>query len=79
MFCVLFCGLNGMFTSSPMASEHACALPSREKYYFSKQNILLVMFYRHNKTLKKCNFRHFLKAEKSEDSLANLCEEFRAD
>ena len=36
------------------------------------------MFYRHNKTLwyQFCNFKHFLKAENSEDSLASSCEEF---
>ena len=36
------------------------------------------MFYRHNKTFcyQFCNFKHFLKAENSEDSLASLCEEF---
>ena len=39
---------------------------------------LLVMFYRHNKTFwyQFCNFKHFRKAENSEDSLASLCEEF---
>ena len=33
---------------------------------------------RQHKTLwyQFCNFKHFLKAENSEDSLANLCEEF---
>ena len=36
------------------------------------------MFYRHNKTFwyQFCNFKHFLKAENSEDSLASLCVEF---
>ena len=36
---------------------------------------LLVMFYRHNKTFwyQFCNFKHFLKAENSEDSLASSC------
>ena len=39
---------------------------------------LLVMFYRHNKTFwyQFCNFKHFLKAENSEDSLASSCVEF---
>ena len=39
---------------------------------------LLVMFYRHNKTIwcQFCNFKHFLKAENNEDSLASSCEEF---
>ena len=40
--------------------------------------MLLVMFYRHNKTFwyQFCNFKRFLKAENSEDSLASSCEEF---
>ena len=35
------------------------------------------MFYRRNKTFwyQFCNFKHFLKAENSEDSLASSCEE----
>ena len=35
------------------------------------------MFYRQHKTLgyQFCNFKHFLKAEKSEDSLASSCVE----
>ena len=35
------------------------------------------MFYRHNKTFwyQFCNFKHFLKAENSKDSLASSCEE----
>ena len=42
MFCVLkfyFVDFYGMFTSSPTWRQNACALQSREKYYFSKQNI----------------------------------------
>ena len=33
------------------------------------------MFYRHNKTIwyQFCNFKHFLKAENSKDSLASSC------
>ena len=33
------------------------------------------MFYRHNKTFwyQFCNFKHFLKAENSEDSSASSC------
>ena len=36
------------------------------------------MFYRHNKTFwyQFRNFKHFQKAENSEDSLASSCEEF---
>ena len=61
-------------------------LADRKKHVLSKvvKNIifqnktLLVMFYRHNKTFwyQFCNFKHFLKAENSEDSLANSCVEF---
>ena len=53
-----------------MASENACALQSREKYYFSKQNItsnVITFWYQ---------FKHFLKAENSEDSLASSYVEF---
>ena len=54
-----------------MASENACALQSRE----TKHKTLLVMIYRHNKTIwyQFCNFKHFLKAENSENSLASSC------
>ena len=57
-----------------------------KKHVLSKvvQNIIfhnktsLVMFYRYNKTFwyEFCNFKHFLKAEHIEDSLASSCEEF---
>ena len=37
---MLFCELLwNVYIFSNMASENACALQSREKYYFSKQNI----------------------------------------
>ena len=43
MFCVLrlyfMDFLKNVYIVSNMASENACALLSREKYYFSKQNI----------------------------------------
>ena len=81
MFYVLkyhFVDFNGMFTSFQgcqiRQSENACALQSWEKYHFSKQNkTFLVMFYRQNKTFwyQFCNFKHFLTAEKNEDSLAS--------
>ena len=61
-------------------------MADRKKHVLSKvvKNIifqnktLLVMFYRHNKTFwyQFCNFKHFLKAENSEDSLASSCVEF---
>ena len=81
MFCVLkfyFVDVNRMFASSPISYENACALQSREKYYFSKQNI---MFYRHSLIkhfgiYQFCNLKHFLKAENSEASLTSSCEEF---
>ena len=64
-----------------MASENRCALQSRKKYYFSKQNLtklVIGLFYRHKKTFwyQFCNFKHFVKAENSESSLASSCEEF---
>ena len=81
MFCVLkyyFVDFNGMLTSFQgcqiRQSENACALQIWEKYYFSKQNISSnVLHYRQNKTFwyQFCNFKHFLKAENSEDSLAS--------
>ena len=48
------------------------------KILFFKTKHILVMFYRHYKTFwyKFCNFKHFLKAENSEDSLASSCVEF---
>ena len=62
-------------------------MADRKKHVLSKvvKNIifqnktLLVMFYRHNnKTFwyQFCNFKHFLKAENSEDSFASSCVEF---
>ena len=61
-------------------------MADRKKHVLSKvvKNIifhnktLLVMFYRHNKTFwyQFCNFKHFLKAENSEDSLTSSCVEF---
>ena len=48
------------------------------KNIISQNKTLLVMFYRHNNTFwyQFCNFKHFLKAENSEDSLASSCVEF---
>ena len=59
-------------------------MADRKKHVLSKvvKNIIFqnktVMFYRHNKTFwyQFCNFKHFLKPENSEDSLASSCEEF---
>ena len=59
-------------------------MADRKKHELSKvvKNIIFknktFMFCRHNKTFwyQFCNFKHFLKAENSEDSLASSCEEF---
>ena len=54
-----------------------CFAKSGKNIIFQNKT-LLVMFYRHNKTFwyQFCNFKHFLKAENSEDSLASSCVEF---
>ena len=54
-------------------SENACALQVWENIIFQNKTFL-VMFYRQNKTFwyQFCNFKHFLKAENNEDSLASL-------
>ena len=59
-----------------LPSENACALQSRENIIFQNKS-LLIMFYRHNETFwhQFYNFKHFLKAENSEDSLASSCVE----
>ena len=81
MFCVLkfyFVDFCGMFTSSPTWRLKMHVLCKVGKILFFKTKHLLVMFYRHNKTFwyRFCNFKHFLKAENSEDSLASSCVEF---
>ena len=79
MFCVLkyyFVDFNGMFTSFQgcqiRQSENTCALQSWENIIFQNKTFL-VMLYRQNKTFwyQFCNFKHFLKAENCEDSLAS--------
>ena len=83
MFCVLkfyFVDFYGMFTSSPMAiwrlKMHVLCKVGKNIIFQNKT--LLVMCYRHNKIFwyQFCNFKHFLKAENSEDSLASSCVEF---
>ena len=79
---VIFFLLEGTFFIRKMKIEMA----DRKKHVLSKvvKNIifqnktLLVMLYKHNKPFwyQFCNFKHFLKAENSEDSLARSCEEF---
>ena len=76
MFCVLkfyFVNFYGMFTSFPTWRLKMHVLAKSGKILFFKT--LLVTFYRHNKTIwcQFCNFKHFLKAENSEDSLASSC------
>ena len=80
MFYVLkfyFVDFNGMFTFSP--TWHKMNVPCKVRKDIIFQNKTLpVMFYSHNKTFwyQFCYFKHFLKAENSEDSLASSCEEF---
>ena len=81
MFCVLkfyFVDFNGTFTSSPTWRLKIHVLCKVGKNIIFQNKTLLVMFYRHNKTFwyQFCNFKHFLKAENSADSLASSCEEF---
>ena len=63
-----------------MASENACQhvlCKVGKNIIFQNKTLLVVVFYRHNKAFwyQFCNFKHFLKAENSEDSLASSCEE----
>ena len=65
-------------TNQPMADSKKHVLSKVVKNTSFQIKTLLVMFYRHNKIFwyQLCNFKHFLKAENSEDSLASSCEEF---
>ena len=81
MFCVLkfyFVDFYGMFTSSPTWCLKMHVLCKVRKNIIFQNKILLVLYYRHNKTFwyQFCNFKHILKAENSEDSLASSCVEF---
>ena len=76
MFCVLkFCFVDfyGMFTSSPTWRLKMHVLCKVGKSIIFQNKTLLVMFYRHNKIFwyQFCDFKHFLKAENSKDSLAS--------
>ena len=67
-----------MYIFSNISSENACALPSREKYYFFKTKHYL---YCSTDIIKHLgtNFvilNIFWKQKISEDSVASLCEEF---
>ena len=80
MFCVLkfyFVDFYGKFTSSPTWHLKMHVLCKVGKNIIFQNKTLLVMFYKHNKTFwyQFCNFKHFLKAENSEDSLASSCVE----
>ena len=61
-----------------MADRKKHVLSKIVKDFIFQNKTLLVMFYRLNKTFwyQFCNFKHFLKAENSEDSLASSCVEF---
>ena len=75
--------LEGTFSlekwKSKMANckKRAHVLSKVVKNIIFQNKTLLVMFFRHNKTFwyQFYNFKHFLKAENSEDSLASSCEE----
>ena len=83
MFCVLkynFVDFNGMFYClhlfkaakfGSLKSMHVLCKVGKNIIFQNKT--FLVMFYRQNKTFwyQFCNFKHFLKAENSEDSLAS--------
>ena len=74
---------NPWFTSSPMwrLKMYVFCKVGKNTIFQNKTLGLLVMFYRHKKSFwyQFCNFKHFLKAENSEDSLASSCEEFCVD
>ena len=79
MFCVLkfyFVDFYGMFTSSTWRLKMHVLCKVGKNIIFQNKT-LLVMYYRHNNTFwyQFCNFKHFLKAENSEDSLASSCVE----
>ena len=65
-------------TNQPWRLKMMCFAKSGKILFFQNKTFL-VMFYRHDKTFwyQFCNFKHFLKAENSEDSLASLCVELR--
>ena len=82
VFCVLkfyFVDFYGMFTSSPtwrLKMHVLCKVG--KKIIFQNKTLLVHLFYTHYKTFwyQFCNFKHFLKAENSEDGLASSCVEF---
>ena len=76
IFCVdkfYFVDFNGMFTSPTWHLKMHVLCKVRKNVIFQNKT-LLVMFYRHNKTFwyQFCNFKHFLQAVNSEDSLARV-------
>ena len=80
MFCVLkyyFVDFIGMFTSFQgcqiRQSENVLCKVGKNIIFQNKTFLVGLMFYRQNETFwyQFCNFKHFLKAENSEDSLAS--------
>ena len=61
----------------PTVRQHVLLKVVKNIVFQFQNKTLLVMFCRHNKTFwyQFCNFKHFLKAENSEDSLASSCVE----
>ena len=61
-----------------MADQKKHVISEVVKNIIFHNETLLVMFYSHSKIFwyQLCNFKHFLKAENSEGSLASSCEEF---
>ena len=80
MFCVLkfyFVDFNGIFTSSPtwrLKTHVLCKV--RKNIIFQNKTLLVTCNVNHWFWYQFCNFKHFLKAENGEDSLASSCEEF---
>ena len=69
------------FKAAKFGSLKMHVLCKVRKNIIFQNKTLLVMFYRQYKTFwyQFCNFKHFLKAENSEDSLASSCEDFSMD
>ena len=76
MFCVLkyyFVECLHLFKAAKFGSLKMHVLCKVGKNIIFQNKTFLVMFYRQNKTFwyQFCNFKHFLKEENSEDSLAS--------
>ena len=57
-------------------AEIACVCKVGKNIIFHNKTFIQAMFYRQTFWYQFCNFKHFLKAQNSEDSLASSCEEF---